>query len=117
MTAVPATPTIACYYQGKIEKACKNGGRELWNARHPDYPGVCGAGNSAHNAIRDFRVQLKFHLGRKARETVGAIVSSFRSSSPSSTPCAATNTQKLASVLPTIFGDPGDARSERERAN
>lgn len=59
--AVPHTSTINCTYHGKVGKHTKRGSQDLWNARHPDYPGVCGAGNSAHNAIKDWRIQLRWH--------------------------------------------------------
>jgi hypothetical protein len=94
---IPLTCTINCTYHGKVGKNTKRGSQDLWNARHQDYPGVCGAGNSAHNAIKDFRVQLKAYNARKARETIAEVVSSFRTPSTSSTPttdareCNATN--------------------------
>ena len=93
----PPTNTIACYYKGKIEKHCKNGSRELWNARHPDYPGVVGAGNTAHNAAKDFRVQLRWHKINNGNAEFQQYP----------TRASLLNTQKLAHVLPEVMGDPG----------
>jgi hypothetical protein len=93
----PPTSTINCTYHGKIEKHCKNGAKELWNARHPDYPGVVGAGNSAHNAAKDFRVQLKWHKINNGNAEFQQYP----------TRASAKNSDLLAHVLPEVFGDPG----------
>lgn len=115
----PPTSTINCTYHGKIEKHCKNGARELWNARHPDYPGVCGAGNTAHNAIRDWRVQVKHYLANKVERECRNADPTKCGSAPSTEEIRRVrpdykrseikNTTKLAHVLPEVFGDPGDS--------
>ena len=42
--------------------------RPLWQARHENYQNVCGAGNTADNAIKDLAEQVRRYNRRVAEE-------------------------------------------------
>jgi hypothetical protein len=54
-----------------IVRKVVGGKRPLWHARHPDYQGygntICGAGNTADNAIADWQKQFRARMARDAR--------------------------------------------------
>ncbi len=49
-----------------IQKA-KGGKNPLWQARHPHYSKIVGAGNTADNAIKDWQKMFR-HLNKKIED-------------------------------------------------
>lgn len=53
------------FYYSVVVTKCHGGKRALWHARKDSYPGVCGAGNTADNAIRDLAKQINSWKGKE----------------------------------------------------